>query len=1057
MKLHKTGIALSSVAAAMMLSGCDLDKSDQKTEDVSKLTIDFNSSPRVVTNLNLGWNYQMAYSDPDAIASDYDDSGDRWGSVTLPHSVDADRITNYDPTDPPYKGISTYRKKLSLAKAPGRRQYLEFDGAAMITKVFVNGQEAGEHVGGFSRFRIDITDFAVDGDNTVVIQIDNRSYTPGVHDQAFLPMETGQDWIYYGGLYRDVKLVEVGEVGLDAEDYGSAGIYFLQKETTNESSDIYANIRVRNKSEGKFNGSVVTIIKDAEGTIVYSALAPITVEDKQVKVLESNFTLNDIHLWDGVNDPYLYEVYVQVLDDQQKVIDQVEQPLGLRYYEFDAQRGFLLNGKPYQLKGVAMHQDRDVVGWSSTKEMREADLDTIRDMGVNSVRFSLYPHNIDTGEYSNKVGLLNYIELPIANSYLNETDHGEFGAQYLESAKEQMRELVRQNFNFPSMGVVGNSNEVGLDPNPDNPAKTAWLQSLSDVIKEEFGERFGQHVPYRKTTLATVSTDVIGDPDWDTAEMPCHNVYLGWYNSTIESAPSFMDSMKAAYPDIPFCLSEYGAGVSNKPEFASENPVMGDHSSQWGTMFHEGYLKAITEREWIWGTYVWVMYDFAVSTRNEGDTIGRNDKGLVRFDHTTKKDQYFLYQANWSEAPMVHIVDKSLEQAVSRQVKVYSTLDELTLRINGKLVGSKLRGEYDSLLPGVFVWTSEENDAFFNTGEENMIVVSGAEGNTVYSDDFKRFAKEYAGTTIYSTQLAVTTSDEGVTFKGIISHLPDDLTFERLKDAVHLDLGATWGSASNVAAPLTDGDTFEVIAGNGLTRLYTVRQSNSLATYRKVHSTMGYFIPGSSQAVEYMLDGDESTTPVAIVGSAPDKVASTVNIDLGSVYYVNTVLPTRNSGLSQEAITFNVKGDVLGTDKAAYTDDIQWIDEPVTLNGGAQGMRYVELEINATDWSTGWPGADYPLAGFSEIHIFGGLIKSESLELNYQTKTIGLKDSVTSLAELQQALISVDSMGVVDDPVSLQFLAADGTEVTELIEVMNVKVTQTRGAQQFSEVYSLQR
>ena len=1045
--MNKTFAAVA-ITSALLLAGCNGNTESTEVENEIKVP----SNVRDVSNINAGWAFKMAYENDDALASGFDDS--EWEEVNLPHSVDADRITNYDPTDPPFKGVSTYRKHLNFKHVNDKRQYLEFDGAAMISQIFVNGKFAGEHVGGFSRFRVDITDFLIDGENAIAIQIDNRSYTPGVHDTAFLPMETGQDWIYYGGLYRDVKLLEVSSVSIDAEDYGSSGVYFLQKETTDNTSEIYSNIRIRNKKDSDFSGHVRTVIKDAADKIIYSQLSPVNAESNTVMSVENEFTLSDIHLWDGIKDPYLYQVFVQVLDGEQNIIDQVEQPLGLRYFSFDADKGFLLNGEEYTLRGVAMHQDRDVVGWSTTKEMREADLETIREMGGNSVRFSLYPHNIDTAEYSNKIGFLNYIELPIANSYLNETDHGEAGAQYLESAKEQMRELVRQNFNYPSMGVVGNSNEVGLDPEPDNEAKTAWLQSLSDVIKEEFGERFGEEVPYRKTTLATVSTDVIGDPDWDTVEMPCHNVYLGWYNSTISSAPSFMDSMKAAYPDIPFCLSEYGAGVSNLPEFAAENPVMGDHSSQWGTLFHEGYLKAITERDWIWGTYVWVMYDFAVSTRNEGDTIGRNDKGLVRFDHTTKKDQYYLYQANWSDEPMVHIVDKSLEQTVSREVKVYSTLDELTLSINGEVVGKKLRTENDSALQGVFIWSASETESFINTEEQNTILVSGNDNGESYSDTFSRYAKEYSGTTIYSSDIAIKVTGEAPNLLGTISQLPADTTYAQLKAWVTLDTGADWGTTSvNDNDILVDGDNINVIAGNGLQRTYVVKNEKSLSTYRNLRSTMSYFINPSS-VIDQFIDGDESTTPVAIVGSSTDAVYSTISIDLGSVYYVDSIEPVRNSGTSQDVITFNIKGDVLGTDKVAYTDDVNWVDQPVTLNNGAQGIRYVELEITGSQWSINW-GVEYPLAGFSEINIYGGFIKSDILNIDYKNKQISLDNLIGDFDALRAAIVSIDSLGVVSDVVTVEYLDSDGQPTTDLSLLKTVVATQVRNGKAFVDSYQV--
>lgn len=1043
---------LSAVTLALALTGCNDSSNNSSSPDIKVSIPEFAFTPRSSVNINEGWTYQMDYSDDVAISPDFDDLGSEWQSVNLPHSVDAESVINADKNSPHFKGMNTYRKKLSIKKELGKRQYLEFDGSSMITTVYVNGQKAGEHTDGFMRFRIDITDHVIDGKNIIVIQVDNRPYEKDVHQTAFLPMETGQDYTYYGGIYRDVRLIEIGDVGLDAEDYGSSGVYFMQTNTTKTTSEIYSNIRVRNKSTEDFDGTIRTLIKDADGQTIYSALVPTTVTANDVTVVESEFTLADIHLWNGVKDPYLYSIFVEVFDGD-KLVDQVEQPLGLRFFNFDADKGFMLNGEEYRLNGVAMHQDRDVVGWSTTKEMREDDLDLVREMGANSIRFSHYPHNIDTSEYSNEVGFINYLELPIVNSYLTEATDGEAGAQYFESAKEQMRALVRQNFNFPSMALVGNSNEIGMRM-PNSEANTAWLQALSDVIKDEFGERFGKAVPYRKTTMATVLNDEIGDKNWDTVEMPCHNRYYGWYIGNIDDVGGFIDDIKSTYPDLPFCMSEYGAGVSSLPEYASETPKMADHSSQWGNMYHEGYLKAYNERPWVWGTYVWNMFDFSVATRDEGDTIGRNDKGLVKFDHKTKKDQFYFYQANWSEDPMIHIVDKNISEGSSKAVKVYSTLEEVTLQVNGQVVETKKRSDNDPALLGVFSWNSEDIDQHFNEKAYNLIQVSGVSDGQKFSDSFNKLVHQYNGSSISSAKMAVFDSTTGGDLTGVVSHLPEGTTYEDLTGngtdpgIVKLDLGAVW-DANNQSGPLEHDDTFKVIASNGDTRTYTVKKTNSLSTYRNGESSLIYqFVGDGTQSDAQMFDGDLATAPIGIAHN------SAISVDLGAILYISHVEPLRNAeNKVKGSHTLQINGDIIAVDKVSHTGLINWNEGSIPLSA-TPAIKRLELSIKESKWYVTAPSFTVPVVGFSEINVYGGLIKGDLLGLDYKARTFNLDAAITDISGLNQAVVKIDSESTVTDEVTVELLNNSDQIVNNFNDIAKIKVSQTRGGQVYSEIYT---
>lgn len=739
--MKKTIIA--AAICSVLLTACSYD--DENIVENSKNMVETNTQTlaREVLLINDNWSYKREDGDIQ--------------KVSLPHSVDkltvltVQRNQDGSVSKPKhYEGMNYYSKSFQFNPIQGKRTYIEFDGSAFITKVLLNGKEVGTHTGGFSRFRFDLTEFLQNGNNDLSVMVDNTPYNEKVHDTAFLPANTGQDFTYYGGIYRDVKLVTVSDVNIDAEDYGSQGVYFLQKNTTPSLSDIYSNIRVRNKGNHDFTGYVKTLIKDKSDKIVFSRIDNVTIKNNDVNVLEDDFSLYSIHLWDGVNDPYLYTASVQIFSDAAKILDEVDIPLGLYFTEMSGKNGFKLNGKPYPLQGVAMHQDREKVGWSTTHEMRMEDLDLIHDMGATTVRFSHYPHNLDTGEYSNQLGFLNYLELPIVNRYYSPAIDGDKGEQYLDSAKEQMKELIRQNFNNPSMLFVGNANEIGLTEifkdHEEDKANSDFLFSLQDTIKDEFSKRFDIDSSYRLTVQASVHPDKLDDPDWQAADVICHNMYFGWYFDSPSKINQYVEAAHKQYPSQPICISEYGAGSSIKSEFASDHPYLTnsvsfsqgkDHSSQYASKLHETYLKTFNTYPYISGTYAWNMFDFSVIGRDEGDTAGRNDKGLMLFDHKTKKELYYLYQSAWSKNPMVYIADKNYGEGEyvtnNDNVKVYSNLDSLFLTVNGQMVRSQQRYNNDKYLPSVF----EFKNVGLTEGVNN-IEVSGSYKGKTYNDNALR-------------------------------------------------------------------------------------------------------------------------------------------------------------------------------------------------------------------------------------------------------------------------------------------------------------------------------
>ena len=578
---------------------------------------------------------------------------ENWYYVNVPHTWNA--IDGQDGGSDYYRGTAYYAKTFLTTDLTegkddtGKQYYLEFEGVNATATVYVNGKELAKHDGGYSTFRVNITD-AMQNENFVVVAVDN-SVNKTVYPQK-------ADFTFYGGIYRNVSIISVEDSHFDLDYYGGKGI-----KITPTLKDTLANIEIEAFTTNEKSGQRLRYtIKDADKKVV--AIKEVRVEEKVV-----NIEIDNVHRWNGTKDPYLYTAEVELLDGE-NVLDKVSSRFGCREFAIDPDKGFILNGKSYPLRGVSRHQDRWGVGNALLKEHHEEDIELIMELGATTIRLAHYQHDQYFYDLCDEKGLVIWAEIP----YISE--HMPTGR---ENTISQMKELIVQNYNHPSIVVWGLSNEISMGGDSDEDLRENHV-ILNDLVHDMDKTRL--------TTIAVVSMCDITDPYIQIPDCISYNHYFGWYGGDTSMNGPWMDNFHKTYPNIPIGMSEYGCEGLN---WHTSDPQQGDYTEEYQAYYHEELIKQLFTRPYIWATHVWNMFDFGCDARNEGGESGQNHKGLVTFDRKYKKDAFYAYKAWLSDEPFVHICGKRYVDRVEdvTKVTVYSNQETVELYVNGESIGKK--------------------------------------------------------------------------------------------------------------------------------------------------------------------------------------------------------------------------------------------------------------------------------------------------------------------------------------------------------------------------------
>lgn len=629
------------------------------------------ANDRVDININDVWKFYRA-DVAGAEGVGFDDS--EWDTLDLPHTYNA-----FDGQDGGgyYRGIAWYRKHYTIPSAySGKRIFLYFESASKAADVYVNGAYIGRHEGSYASFCFDITDRVNSGsDNVIAVKIDNSSAV----DIAPL----SGDFTQWGGICRTIHLLITNNVHVTPLDYASPGVYLTQTNVSSGSADLEVKTKIRNDNTVSKNVTVRSIVKRADDSVVTTLTDTHSVASESNYDFVQNTTISNPHLWKGRSDPYLYKVFVEVEVDS-VVVDIVEQSLGLRYYSVDTDNGFYLNGQYLDLRGVAIHEDREDKGRAISDADRQQDIDIIMEMGCNFVRLSHYQHAEKIYNLADENGLVIWTEIPLVNKILDTTP-------FADNAKKQLKELIRQNYNHPSVLFWGLFNEITLVGGPD---PTTLVNELNTLAHQEDTTRL---------TTAASSSDAHAT-NW-IPDIISFNKYFGWYGSSAAAFAGWADNMHANRPFDEIGISEYGAGASihhHEENPPSPSPGGPWHPEEYQNYFHEVHWMAMKTRPYLWCKTIWNGFDFGADHRNEGDRPGINDKGMVIRDRTVKKDAYYWYKSNWSDEPVVYISSRRFTPRYQNpvQVKVYSNCDSVELFINGSSKSSTTGTDH------IFKWTN---------------------------------------------------------------------------------------------------------------------------------------------------------------------------------------------------------------------------------------------------------------------------------------------------------------------------------------------------------------
>ncbi len=618
---------------------------------------------RNILNFNANWAFTKdAQALPVQILDEYE-------KIDLPHSWNA--VDGQDGDNDYYRGACFYVKKFNKSELPeADRYYLEIRGANSSADVYVNGKELKHHDGGYSTWRVDITD-ALEEKNLLAVKVDNSP-----NNRVYPQMA---DFTFYGGLYRDVNIIAVNESHFDLDYYGAPGI-MITPQINGADATVAVETFVTNKKDGQ---TIRYTIYDKEENVVTT----VTTEETKVEM-----TINNVHLWHGRRDPYLYCCEAELLDGE-TVIDNVCSRFGCRTFKIDPENGFILNGEEYALRGVSRHQDRWGKGNALSKEDHKEDIELIYEVGATTIRLAHYQHDQYFYDLCDEYGLVIWAEIPYISKHMPEGR---------ENTISQMKELITQNYNHPSIVVWGLSNEIGIGGSDNDLLENHRI--LNDMCHEMDKTRL--------TTIAAVSMCKIDDPYLQIPDVVSYNHYFGWYGGETSMNGPWFDKFHQAHPNIPIGCSEYGCEALN---WHTSNPMQGDYTEEYQAYYHEELIKQLFTRKYMWATHVWNMFDFGADARNEGGENGQNHKGLVTIDRKYKKDAFYAYKAWLSDDPFVHICGKRYVDRVEdvTKVTVYSNLPEVELFANGVSLGKK---------------TAEDHFFYFevpNKDETKLLAVAG--------------------------------------------------------------------------------------------------------------------------------------------------------------------------------------------------------------------------------------------------------------------------------------------------------------------------------------------
>ncbi len=570
-----------------------------------------------------------------------------WSDIKVAEKIDGELVTlphTWYKDDDYYQGDAVYQKKFVYAIKENKRVFVKFYGVDKVCKLYLNGTEVGSHEGGYNLFTVELTDALKDGENVFTILVST--------DKKYQVSPISGDFAVFGGIHRKVEFIETEAACFDRTYYGTDGVILQTRLNDRGEGEVWAQARVSSQQKVDI---VYTILEEQKQIVSVTSES----SDEFVKIA----TISEPKLWNGLNATFLYVVRAELKSEEAEVLDTFEKKVGFRHINMDAEKGFFLNGSHLKLHGVAKHQDTHEVFSAATMDNWKEDMDLIKEIGANAVRLSHYPHPQEVYDLCDEMGFVTWAEIPMLK--LTEDEH------LFENAKHQLTEMILQNMHHPSICFWGIQNEIAIYG--EFPYMAEKMHELNDMVHELDETRF--------STCANLN---VVHPTSDLnqiTDVTAYNIYYGWYYGEFADHGKFLDEFHETNPEMPLGISEYGADTSTA--YHSDDPKVNDYTEEFQALYHETVYPMMAERDFVWGSFVWNMFDFTSPIRQAANIKNRNIKGLVTFDRKTRKDSFYYYKAMWSKDPFVSIASKRYvnraEETIT--VKVYSNQPEVTLLV----------------------------------------------------------------------------------------------------------------------------------------------------------------------------------------------------------------------------------------------------------------------------------------------------------------------------------------------------------------------------------------
>jgi beta-galactosidase len=671
----------------------------------------FSSEARTIRPLLEGWKFIQDddLADEDALAG----AGEDWQSVELPHTWNAEDAASLDAEDYA-RGLGWYRLEFDSPEGAGRH-YLEFGAAALVADVWLNGKKIGEHEGGFTQFRFDVSGaLAASGSNVLLVKVDNTAPEENDDRTAIAPL--GGDFNVFGGLYRHVALISTSDAAhFDLDDLGASGVYAsstlaagtVVADGASRTADatVHVRARVTNQSPAAGEYTARVSLRDDTGQVAATQDQPVQVEAGETREVSLDIDLPSAHLWHGMGDPFMYQLVAELIGPKGSALDSVIQGFGVREMTIDSEQGLFLNGEKQALRGAAIHQDQLGKGWAIDNADLDASFAVLTEMGANAVRLGHYPFSQYALQRASELGLVAWAEATLGvRTAVERCRRAPAPERFVSNAQQQQRESIRQLYNYPAIAVwaVGNESTQGqlnCEDRFDN--VTPVIEAMNQVAKEED--------PTRPTAYAEFPHPVQRSGPFATegiTDTYATNRYFLWYTQEFEAFGPMLDELHTLAAGQALAVSEYGGGAAfthhtdnprgGYPEVRSASSgAVSYQPEEYQAWLHEQNWQLLTTKPYLWATFIWNLFDFGSAHRNEGDVLGVNTKGLVGFDHQTKKDAFYFYKANWSSEPVTYITSRRYTDRAYpvADIKVYSNADSVALTVNGAVVGTMLAEE----------------------------------------------------------------------------------------------------------------------------------------------------------------------------------------------------------------------------------------------------------------------------------------------------------------------------------------------------------------------------